>query len=45
MPAIAPAAVALRHRSPPNSAGANCATAAKDKSPVCASASDAPAMR
>ncbi len=34
MPAIAPRAVPRRQKSPPRKAGAICAIAAKDKSPI-----------
>ncbi len=37
IPAMAPSAVPRRQTRPPNIAGANCATAAKDKSPIEAS--------
>ena len=40
MPHMAPRAVARFHTSPMKKAGANCATAANDKSPTCASAED-----
>jgi hypothetical protein len=45
IPAMAPAAVPLRHSRPPKNAGANWTTAANDNSPDWASAAEAPIIQ